>query len=145
MKYTHASESSHYGPWAVRLGLKDKLDPGYLPFLMQIALAKGLKNKLDIEVEIALLVYEDALSLDSSRRIRANRTRPLLKTYGVTAGLAKVVFGNHKKKIGWGRLADSDLLKYSFEQVILDFQDHFQYLDDFEKLIYICKTRLQKD
>ena len=113
MKPTSACDSSHYKSWSVKLGLQNKLDPGYIPFLTQIALAKGLKNKLEIDAEVALLFYEDAVSLDSARSIRANRTRPLLRTYGIISGLAKIVFGNHKKKIGGGRLADLDLLQYS--------------------------------
>jgi hypothetical protein len=143
MKFTSAYDSSHYKNWSVKLGQKNKLDPGYIPFLTQIALAKGLKNKLEIDVEVALLVYEDALSIDRARSIRANRTRPLLKTYGITAGLAKIVFGNHKKKIGWGRLAELDLLDYVFEKIILDYPEEFQHLDDFDELKYICRSRLQ--
>ena len=145
MKFTSACDSSHYKSWSGKLGQKNKLDPGYIPFLTQIALAKGLKNKLEIDVEVALLVYEDALSIDRARSIRANRTRPLLKTYGITAGLAKIVFGNHKKKIGWGRLAELDLLDYSFEKIILDYPEEFQHLDDFDELKYICRSRLQNN
>ena len=145
MKFTSACDSSHYKSWSVKLGQKNKLDPGYIPFLTQIALAKGLKNKLEIDVEVALLVYEDALSIDRARSIRANRTRPLLKTYGITASLAKIVFGNHKKKIGWGRLAELDLLDYSFEKIILDYPEKFQHLDDLEELKYICRSRLQNN
>ena len=80
MKFTSAYDSSHYKSWNAKLGQKNKLDPGYIPFLTQIALAKGLKNKLEIDVEVALLVYEDALSLGRARSIRANRTRPLLNS-----------------------------------------------------------------
>jgi len=145
MKFTSAYDSSHYKSWNAKLGQKNKLDPGYIPFLTQIALAKGLKNKLEIDVEVALLVYEDALSLGRARSIRANRTRPLLKTYGISAGLAKIVFGNHKKKIGWCRLAELDLLDYSFEKIILDYPEKFQHLDDLEELKYICRSRLQNN
>ena len=145
MKFTSAYDSSHYKSWNAKLGQKNKLDPGYIPFLTQIALAKGLKNKLEIDVEVALLVYEDALSLGRARSIRANRTRPLLKTYGITAGLAKIVFGNHKKKIGWCRLAELDLLEFSFEKIILDYPEKFQHLDDLEELKYICRSRLQNN
>jgi len=145
MKFTSAYDSSHYKSWNAKLGQKNKLDPGYIPFLTQIALAKGLKNKLEIDVEVALLVYEDALSLGRARSIRANRTRPLLKTYGISAGLAKIVFGNHKKKIGWCRLAELDLLEFSFEKIILDYPEKFQHLDDLEELKYICRSRLQNN
>ena len=145
MKFTSAYDSSHYKSWNAKLGQKNKLDPGYIPFLTQIALAKGLKNKLEIDVEVALLVYEDALSLGRARSIRANRTRPLLKTYGISAGLAKIVFGNHKKKIGWCRLAELDLLEFSFEKIILDYPEKFQHLDDFEELLKNCRARLKVD
>ena len=71
--------------------------------------------------------------------------RILLQTVkrGITAGLAKIVFGNHKKKIGWGRLAELDLLDYAFEKIILDYPEEFQHLDDFDELKYICRSRLQ--
>ena len=145
MKYILASDSTHYKRWRIDLGLTNALDPGYITFLAQIAAAKGLKRKLDIEVEIALLVYEDALSLGRSRRIRANRTRPLLRELGVAAGVAQVVFGNYKKQIGWGRLKECELLEYSFEKIILDNPDEFSHLDDFDELIRICKSRLLEE
>jgi len=116
----------------------------YLEFLRKFVDRYNSKTAFDRDVEVAVLVYEDALSIHNKRTTRATRTRRLLFC-DFAEGIAVAVRNFHKKQIGWDVLNDFDLLDYSFEKIILDYPEEFRHLDDFEELKYICKSRLQNN
>jgi len=93
---------------------------------------------------VAVVVYEDALSIHNNRTTRATRTRRLLFC-DFADGIAVAVRNFHQNQFGWDVLNDFDLLDYSFEKIILDYPEEFRHLDDFEELLKNCRARLKAD
>lgn len=145
MKYIHAKQSTHFK--VLRRERKDGPFPrnmDYLEFLRKFVDPDKSKTDFERDVEVAVLVYEDALSIHNKRITRATRTRRLLFC-DFAEGIAVAVRNFHKNQIGWDVLKNFRLLEYSFEQIIVDYPEEFQHLDDFEELKNICKSRLQNN
>ena len=145
MRYIHAKQSTHFK--VLRRERKDGPFPrnmDYLEFLRKFVDPDKSKTDFERDVEVAVLVYEDALSIHNKRITRATRTRRLL-FYDFAEGIAVAVRNFHKNQIGWDVLKNFRLLEYSFEQIIVDYPEEFQHLDDFEELKNICKSRLQNN
>ena len=145
MKYIHAKQSTHFK--VLRRERRDGPFPrnmDYLEFLRKFVDPDKSKTDFERDVEVAVLVYEDALSIHNKRITRATRTRRLLFC-DFAEGIAVAVRNFHKNQIGWDVLKNFRLLEYSFEQIIVDYPEEFQHLDDFEELKNICKSRLQNN
>ena len=145
MRYIHAKQSTHHK--VLRRERKDGPFPDemeYLEFLRKFVDPDKSKTDFERDVEVAVLVYEDALSLHNKRTTRATRTRRLLFC-DFAEGIAVVVRNNHKNQIGWDVLKVFKLLDYSFEKIVLDYPEEFQHLDDFEELLKNCRARLKVD
>ena len=145
LPHSRAYESSHHK--VLRRDRKDGPFPGnmdYLEFLKKFVDPDKSKTAFERDVEVAVLLYEDALSIHNERTTRASRTRRLLFC-DFAEGIAVAVRNFHKNQIGWDVLNDFELLDYSFEQIIVDYPEEFQHLDDFEELKNICKSRLQNN
>ena len=117
-------------------------DMDYLEFLNKFVDPHKVKTAFEQAVEIAVLVYEDVLSIHNQRTTRASRTRQALYC-GLAEGVGQIVLVNHVKQIGWDLLEHYDLLEYSFEHIIMDFQEEFAHLDDFELLISASRVKLK--
>ena len=145
LPHTSAYDSSHHK--VLRSERKDGPFPGdmdYLEFLHKLVGSHEPKTAFEQAVEIAVLVYEDVLSIHNQRTTRAIRTRQALFC-DFAEGIAVAVRNFHQNQIGWDVLNDFDLLDYSFEKIILDYPEEFQHLDDFDELKYICRSRLQNN
>jgi hypothetical protein len=145
LPHSCAYESSHHK--VLRRTCEDgpfPRDMEYLEFLKKFVDPNKSKTDFEKDVEVAVLVYEDALSIHNKRTTRATRTRRLLFC-DFAEGIAVAVRNFHKNQIGWDVLNDFELLEYSFEQIILDYPEEFEHLDDFNELKYICKSRLQNN
>ena len=145
MKYIHAKQSTRFK--VLRRERKDGPFPrnmDYLEFLRKFIDPDKSKTDFERDVEVAVLVYEDALSIHNKRTTRATRTRRLLFC-DFAEGIAVAVRNFHKNQIGWDVLKNFRLLEYSFEQIIMHYPEEFQHLDDFEELKNICKSRLQNN
>lgn len=143
LPHSCAYESSHHK--VLRREREDGPFPGdmdYLEFLNKFVDRYNSKTAFERDVEVAVLLYEDALSIHNKRATRATRTRRLLFC-DFAEGIAVAVRNFHKKQIGWDVLNDFKLLDFSFEKIILDYPEEFRHLDDFEELKYICRSRLQ--
>jgi len=144
LPHSCAYESSHHK--VLRRKREDGPFPGemeYLEFLKKFVDPNKSKTDFERDVEVAVLVYEDALSIHNKHTTRATRTRRLLFC-DFAEGIAVAVRNFHKNQIGWDVLKECDLLEYSFEQIILDYPDEFQHLGDYTWLMDICEARLQK-
>ena len=145
LPHKRAYDSSHHK--VLRIERRDGPFPGdmdYLEFLDKFVDPDKSKTDFERDVEVAVLVYEDALSIHNKRTTRATRTRRLLFC-DVTEGIAVAVRNFHKNQIGWDVLNDFDLLDYSFEKIIIDYPEKFQHLDDFEELLKNCRAKLKVD
>ena len=143
LPHSCAYESSHHK--VLRREREDGPFPGdmdYLEFLNKFVDPDKSKTDFERDVEVAVLVYEDALSIHNNRTTRATRTRRLLFC-DFAEGIAVAVRNFHQNQIGWDVLNDFDLLDYSFEKIILDYPEEFQHLNDLDELKYICRSRLQ--
>ncbi len=142
MRYKHANQSTHY-----KVLLRERKDgpfPGemeYLQFLRKFVDPDNSKTEFERAVEVAVIVYEDALSIHNKRTTRATRTRRLLFC-DFAEGIAVAVRNFHKNQIGWDVLKKFNLLDYSFEQIILDYPEEFQHLDDHAWLMDVCEARI---
>ena len=135
LPHTSAYDSSHHE--VLRSERKDGPFPGdmdYLEFLHKLVGSHEAKTAFEQAVEIAVLVYEDVLSIHNQRTTRAIRTRQALYC-GLSEGVGQIVRANHAKQIGWDLLEHYELLEYSFEHIITKFQEEFVHLDDFELLL----------
>ena len=145
LPHSRADESSHHK--VLRRKREDGPFPGnmdYLEFLNKFVDPYNSKTAFERDVEVAVLVYEDALSIHNKRTTRATRTRRLLFC-DFAEGIAVAVINNHKNQIGWDLLKDWNLLDYSFEKIILDYPEEFRHLDDIEELLKNCRARVQAD
>ena len=145
LPHSCAYESSHHK--VLRREREDGPFPGnmdYLEFLRKFVDPDKSKTAFERDVEVAVLLYEDVLSIHNKRTTRATRTRRLLFC-DFAEGIAVAVRNNHKNQIGWDLLKDWNLLDYSFEKIILDYPEEFQHLDDFEELLKNCRARVQAD
>ena len=145
LPHKRAYDSSHHK--VLRRERKDGPFPrgmGYLEFLNKFVDPDKSKTDFERDVEVAVLVYEDALSIHNNRTTRATRTRRLLFC-DFAEGIAVAVRNFHQNQIGWDVLNDFDLLDYSFEKIILDYPEEFRHLDDFEELLKNCRARLKAD
>ena len=140
-----AYESSHHK--VLRRERKDgpfPHDMEYLEFLRKFVDPDKSKTDFERDVEVAVHVYENALSIHNKRTTRATRTRRLLFC-DFAEGIAVAVRNFHKNQIGWDVLNDFDLLDYSFEKIILDYPEEFRHLDDFGELRENSIARLKED
>lgn len=143
LPHTCAYASSHHK--VLRNKREDGPFPGdmdYLEFLNKFVDPHKAKTAFEKAVEIAVLVYEDVLSIHNQRTTRASRTRQALYC-GLAEGVGQIVPANHAKQIGWDLLEQYQLLEYSFEQIIVEFQKEFVHLDDFEMLLSASKAKLK--
>ena len=143
LPHTRAYDSSHHK--VLRRERKDGPFPGdmdYLEFLRKLVDPDKSKTAFEQAVEIAVLVYEDVLSIHNQRTTRASRTRQALYC-GLAEGVGQIVRANHAKQIGWDLLEHYELLEYSFEHIITKFQEEFVHLDDFELLLSASMARLK--
>ena len=143
LPHSCAYESSHHK--VLRGKRKDGPFPGdmdYLEFLRKLVDPEKAKTTFEQAVEIAVLVYEDVLSIHNQRTTRANRTRQALYC-GLAEGVGQIVRANHVKQIGWDLLEQYDLLEYSFENIIMEFQEEFAHLDDFDLLLSASRAKLK--
>ena len=114
----------------------------YLEFLNKFVDPNKSKTNFEIAIEIAILVYEDVLSIHNQRTTRANRNRQALYC-GLAEGVGPIVRSNHAKQIGWDLLEQYELLEYSFERIVVEFQEEFAHLDDFELLLSASRAKLK--
>lgn len=145
LPHSRAYESSHHK--VLRREREDGSFPGnmdYLEFLNKFVDPDKSKTAFERDVEVEVLVYEDALSKRNERTTRAIRTRRLLFCDFAEA-IAVAVKNFHKNQIGWDVLKNLRFLEYSFEKIVLDYPEEFQHLDDFDELKNICKSRLQNN
>ena len=143
LPHLRAYGSSHHK--VLRRERKDGPFPGgmdYLEFLNKFVDPNKSKTDFERDVEIAILVYEDVLSIHNQRTTRANRTRQALYC-GLAEGVGQIVRANHVKQIGWDLLEQYDLLEYSFENIIREFQEEFAHLDDFDLLLSASRAKLK--
>lgn len=134
LPHTSAYDSSHHK--VLRRERKDGPFPGdmdYLEFLNKFVDPDQSKTAFEIDVEVAVLLYEDALGIHNKRTTRATRTRRLIFC-DFAEGIAVAVRNFHKNQIGWDVLNDFKLLDYSFEKIILKYPEEFRYLDDFGEI-----------
>ena len=145
LPHSCAYESSHHK--VLRRERKDGPFPGnmdYLEFLNKFVDPYNSKTAFERDVEVAVLLYEDVLSIHNKRTTRATRTRRLLFC-DFAEGIAVAARNNHKNQIGWGLLKDWNLLDYSFEKIILDYPEEFRHLDDIDELLKNCRARVKAD
>jgi len=143
LPHTCAYDSSHHK--VLRGEREDGPFPGdmdYLEFLRKLVDPDKSKTAFEQAVEIAVLVYEDVLSIHNQRTTRASRTRQALYC-GLAEGVGQIVRANHAKQIGWDLLERYELLEYSFEHIITKFQEEFVHLDDFELLLSASMAKLK--
>jgi hypothetical protein len=55
----------------------------------------------------------------------------------------QIVRANHAKQIGWDLLEHYELREYSFENIILEFQEEFAHLEDFDLLLSDSSAKLK--
>ena len=145
LPHSRAYESSHHK--VLRREREDVSFPGnmdYLEFLNKFVDPDKSKTEFERDVEVEVLVYEDALGKRNERTTRATLTRRLLFC-DFAEGIAVAVKNFHKNQIGWDVLKNLRFLEYSFEKIVLDYPEEFQHLDDFDELKNICKSRLQNN
>jgi len=143
LPHKRAYDSSHHK--VLRIERRDGPFPGdmdYLEFLNKFVDPDKLKTAFEQAAEIAVLVYEDVLSIHNQRTTRAIWTRQALYC-GLAEGVGQIVRAHHAKQIGWDLLEHYELLEYSFEHIITKFQEEFVHLDDFELLLSASMAKLK--
>lgn len=84
----------------------------------------GAKTDAEREALVALVAYECVLSQRNGKKVRASRTWPMIKKYGIIGTVERVV-SRDADPSGYTALAEMGLTDLAFEAVVLRHQSLF--------------------
>jgi hypothetical protein len=88
------------------------------------AQAHGAKTDVERECLEAVYAYEEVLSAQKGKKIRAGRTWPMIHEHGVLPAVERIVM-KRQESVGFTALAEMGLKDFAFEAVILRHPEHF--------------------
>jgi hypothetical protein len=100
--------------------------------------AQNAKSGVETELWKALFAYEEILSDKNKKKTLANRTRPMIKSYGIIGAAEKVVNRSIEAK-GYKVLVEKGLQDMTFEAVIVRFPEAFA-----KGIVKLCQERLEE-
>jgi|APLak6261666328_1056055.scaffolds.fasta_scaffold15447_2 hypothetical protein len=85
----------------------------------------GAESEIERECWGAIFAYEEVLAVKNNKRNKANRTRNMIPEYGgIVKTFDHIVKGNRETE-GYKALKDLGLEDYTYESVVLRYQDSF--------------------
>lgn len=86
--------------------------------------AHGATTDVERECLEAVYAYEEVLSAQKGKKVRAGRTWPMIDEYGVIPAVERIVM-KRQESVGFTALAEMGLEDFAFEAVILRHPEHF--------------------
>jgi hypothetical protein len=86
--------------------------------------AHGAKTAVERECLEAVYAYEEVLSARAGKRVRANRTWPMIRAHGILPAVERIVL-QRAESLGYTALIEMGLKDFAFEAVILRYPEHF--------------------
>ncbi|WP_287708846.1 hypothetical protein [Accumulibacter sp.] len=86
--------------------------------------AHGATTEVERECLEAVYAYEEVLSAQKGKKVRAGRTWPMIDEYGVIPAVERIVM-KRQESVGFTALAAMGLKDFAFEAVILRHPAHF--------------------
>jgi len=78
----------------------------------------GAKTDVERECLEAVYAYEEVLSAQKGKRLRAGRTWPMIHEHGILPAVERIVM-KRTESVGYTALAEMGLKEFAFEAVIL--------------------------
>lgn len=85
------------------------------------------KSDVEIEIDIAVMVYEDFLSSKNGKRTNAGRTNKIIKERGAILGVDHLV-SISRDRSGFTNLAEGGQLEQTFEAIVVKYPKEFSQL-----------------
>lgn len=123
---------------ALRKGREDLANEATLRAIELRAESYGAKSQTEKEVLQAIYAYEEVSSKNRGRKIRANRTWPMVKEHGIIAAAERAV-NRAQETQGYKTLVEMGLQEFAFEAVILRHKKYFS-----EDAVKISEERISQ-